>query len=115
MDELLDQFEFSLRVEGRAVLTRHQYIYSLKAFFNFLAKDPKEATIHDLQRYQVFLIDQKLNPRTVNGKLAAVKYFYLRTLAKDWPADCIPWIKVTRRLPNILSPEEVASIIQSTR
>jgi integrase/recombinase XerD len=115
MDELLDQFEFSLRLHALADLTKQQYIYSLKAFFAFLGKDPMEGTVHDLQRFQVHLIERKLHPRTINGKLAAVRFFYLKTLSRDWPPNCIPWIKVKRKLPNILSSDEVASIILNAK
>lgn len=115
MDESLEQFEFSLRLHALAELTKQQYVYSLKAFFAFLDKDPKEGTVNDLQRYQVYLIEKKLHPRTINGKLAAVRFFYLKTLGRDWPPNSIPWIKVKRKLPNILSPDEVALIILHAR
>ena len=116
MDELLDQFELSLRVQALAELTKEQYIYNLKAFFAFLKKDPRQATISDLQRYQVHLIEgKKHHPRTINGKLAPVKFFYLKTLRREWPQDCVPWVKVKRTLPNILSPEEVSAVISNAK
>ena len=77
MDDLLAQFIFKLKVHNRAESTRQQYLVHLKGFFEFLkVADPTEATVVDLQKFQVHLIDQKLDPRTINGKLAAVKFFY---------------------------------------
>jgi len=115
MKALLDQFEFSLRVHARATQTKDRYMYSLKEFFSFIVKDPREATVEDLQRYQVHLLDKKLHARTINSKMAAVKFFYFRTLGRDWSINSIPWIKVKHKLPNILSPEEVVLIIQNAK
>jgi integrase/recombinase XerD len=115
MDELLQQFIFKLNLYNRRASTKQQYLSNLKQFFAFLKIDPREATVVDLQKYQVHLIDQKLDPRTINGKMAAVTFFYLRTLDVDWPIPFVPWLKINRKVPSVLSPDEVASIIQNAK
>ncbi len=113
-DDLLNKFLFSLKEHARAELTCEQYICNLKLFFKFLGRDPLTATLDDIRRYQVHLVDRKLAPRTINGKIGAVKFFYTKTLRQQWPIGSVPWVKVKRKLPIVLSPEEVSAAIRNT-
>jgi site-specific recombinase XerD len=45
--------------------------------------------------------------------MAAIRFFYCVTLKRDWRADAIPWMKVGRKVPIILSPEEVSKLLTS--
>ena len=114
MEDFINQFILSLKACGRAELTREQYVYNLRMFFNYIKKNPIDVTIDDLRVYQAHLFDRQLNPRTINGKMGAVKFFYVRTLRKDWPSNCIPWVRIKRTLPIVLSPAEVTSVIKHT-
>ena len=52
---------------------------------------------------------------TVTQRLAALRFFYTRTIRKAWSAAETPYPKKTRHLPSILSPEEVAHLIDSSQ
>lgn len=114
MEDLTNQFIFSLKLHDRAVTTRESYVRYLRYFAEFIDKDLLLATQFDIQRYQVHLLERKLAPRTINGNLAAVKFFYLETLKRDWPRDFIPWVRVKRKLPKILVQEEICALIKAT-
>jgi len=47
--------------------------------------------------------------------LAALRFFYIKTLKKAWSLEETPYPKTTRRLPTILSQEEVARLIDAAR
>ena len=55
----------------------------------------------------------KLAPNTVNQRLAALRFFYIKALKKAWGVAETPYPKKTFRLPMILSQEEVARLIDS--
>ena len=113
MDKLVDQFIFTLKERGFAQSTQDEYVYIIKRFFRDLGKDPLEASQEDVRKYQVYLLDKKYAPRSVNLNLAAIRFFYLKTLRRDWPPSFVPWVKQGRRLPTVWSMEEVAKLINS--
>ncbi|MGZ3806275.1 MAG: tyrosine-type recombinase/integrase [Pseudobdellovibrionaceae bacterium] len=115
MKELLEQFVFSLKERGLTKSTQASYSSIMKKFFIYANKDPLEVTMEDIRKFQVHLIDKSFAPRTINQNMAAIKFFYLKTLKRDWPEDFIAWVKVRRRLPFVLSPEEVADLLNAAK
>jgi integrase/recombinase XerD len=114
MDELIEKLIFSLKLRNAPRATLEAYTRNLRKFFDFLRKDPLTATQEDIQKFQVHLLERGLAPRTVNSAVAAPKYFYLETLERPWPKDFMPWVRVKRKLPKILTQEEIASLIKTT-
>ena len=114
MDELIQQFVFSLKLHSRAKTTIESYVRYLGYFAEFVGKDLLLATPFDVQTFQVHLLERKLAPRTINGTIAAVKFFYIETLKRDWPSNFMPWVPVKRKLPKILTQEEICSLIKAT-
>ena len=69
-----------------------------------------------IREYQAELFqNRKLSPGTVAVRLAALRFFYLKTLKKSWSIAETPYPKKTRRLPTILSREKVAQLLQAAR
>jgi integrase/recombinase XerD len=56
-----------------------------------------------------------LSPGSVARHLAALKFFYTKTLKKAWSIAETPYPKRAFRLPSILSQEEVARLIDAAR
>ena len=57
----------------------------------------------------------KYSPNTVLLRHTALRFFYTRTIKKAWSVADTPYPKKTRHLPSILSPEEVALLIDSSQ
>src|SRR5262249_60888308 len=53
------------------------------------------------------------SPGTVANRLAALRFFYIKTLKKAWSVAETPYPKKSHRLPAILSQEEVARLIDA--
>ena len=67
-----------------------------------------------IRQYQAHLFrDRKLAANTVAQRVAALRFFYIKTLGQEWNLDRAPYPKRPRRLPNILSPQEVARLINA--
>ena len=67
-----------------------------------------------IREYQAELFQKrKLSPGIVAARLAALRFFYSKTLKKAWSIAETPYPKKTRRLPTILSQEEVAQLIDA--
>jgi integrase/recombinase XerD len=56
---------------------------------------------------------RKLSSGTVRIRLAALRFFYTKTLRRTWSVADTPYPKRTHRLPAILSQEEVAQLIDA--
>ena len=57
---------------------------------------------------------KKLAPATVSQYASALRFFFVKTLRRHFLAEYIPFPKQPRRLPTVLSPEEVARLIDSS-
>jgi integrase/recombinase XerD len=69
-----------------------------------------------IREYQAELSQKrKLSPGTVTTRLAALRFFYTKTLKKAWNIAETPYPKKRHRIPAILSREEVAELIDAAR
>jgi len=95
--------------------TIESYILAVKDFANYFGKSPVLLGTEDVRSYQLHLINQKrLAPNTVKVRMSALRFFYWKTLKRrDLNFDDLPLTKTPVRLPEVLSPEEVASLIES--
>jgi integrase len=66
-----------------------------------------------MRQYQLHLFQKKLSPYTIRQHTAALRFFFFKTLHRNFRAEYIPFPKFRKRLPTILSPEEVGRLIDS--
>jgi site-specific recombinase XerD len=109
---LLQRLHDELVRRHYATTTRESYLKILKAFQRHIGKRLDHVGPNDLRRYQVYLLeDRRLAVGTVVAQLAALRFFYLRVLKRRHMKEDLPYPKRPRRLPIILSPEEVQRLI----
>jgi integrase/recombinase XerD len=118
-DRLLDQFIAHLRVErGLADNTIQGYSRDLVRFLSFLedvGRGPEKATREDISAY-LKRLRGSLSARSTARGLSAIRMFY-RFLVSDGrietsPARLVETPKLPRRLPEILSPDEVDRLLE---
>ena len=94
--------------------TQHHYIRHVKSFADFLGRSPDKATAEDVHRYQLQLASIGTTVPTVNVGATALRFFFKVTLKRRDLADAVVSVREPRRLPVVLSPEEVARLLAST-
>ena len=78
-------------------------------------KSPDKLGLEHLRSYQAYLLKQrKLSPGSVEHRISALRFFFVRTLHRHEFREFLPYPKVQRKLPNILSREEVARLIEAS-
>src|SRR5947208_3625934 len=87
--------------------TQHHYIGHVKRFADFLGQSADKATAEDVHRYQVWLASIGTTVPTVNVSATALRFFFKVTLKRRDLADAVVSVREPRRLPVVLSPEEV--------
>jgi integrase/recombinase XerD len=97
-----------------AQTTIQSYLRAVAEFSLHFHRPPNQLGPDHIRQYQAHLFSQrKLAPSTVTQRLAALRFFYIKTLRKPWSVAETPYPKKVQRPPIILSPEEVAQLIDS--
>jgi integrase/recombinase XerD len=94
--------------------TTRYYIRTVEDFARRFNLPPDRLGPRHIREYQAELFQKrKLSAGTVTNRLAALRFFYIKTLKKAWSIAETPYPKKTHRLPTILSQEEVARLIDA--
>ena len=99
-----------------AKTTVQYYLQAVEEFAAYFGKPPDQLNHDHLRQYPAHLLtERKLQPRTARLHVCALRFFFNKTLQRRLPPDDIPYPRAPRRLPVILSVEEVARLIDSAR
>ncbi|HEV3419131.1 MAG TPA: site-specific integrase, partial [Candidatus Acidoferrum sp.] len=94
--------------------TTRSYIRTVEDFARHFNCSPDRLGPRHIREYQADLFERrKLSPSSVAVRLAALRFFYCKTLKRAWSIADTPYPKGAHRLPAILSKEEVAQLIQA--
>jgi integrase/recombinase XerD len=94
--------------------TRECYIREVEAFARYFHCPPDRLGLEHIRKFQAHLFtDKKLSPNTVNQHLAALRFFFVKTLRRPWNTADTPYPKRVKSLPKVLSQEEVARLIDA--
>src|SRR4029453_18680524 len=93
--------------------TRNDYIRHVKAFTVSLARSPDTAAPEDLRRFQLHQTETGVRPPTINSAVAALRFFFSVTLDRPEMARHLTFVREPRRIPVVLSPEEVARLLEA--
>src|SRR5438552_9067195 len=96
--------------------TSRYYLKAVAAFARYFDRSTDKVGLNELRSYQAYLLrDRKLAVGTVLVLVAALRYFFNKTLKRHLLPNDIPYPKHPRRLPAVLTVEEVARLIDSAR
>jgi integrase/recombinase XerD len=94
--------------------TIRAYLFAVKDFAAYFGKRPDQLGQEHLRQYQLHLLnDRKLAVETVSGRIAALRFFFVKVLHRRFREMDLVYPKRPERLPVILSEEEVARLIES--
>jgi integrase/recombinase XerD len=106
-----------MQIRNLAVNTQESYIQQVARFAQYFQKSPEVLGPEHIRAYQLYLTNEKkLSTGSIIVAISALRFLYRVTLKKDWSfADFIPAPKVPKKLPVILSPEEVVQFLSCVR
>jgi integrase/recombinase XerD len=102
-----------MTVRKLAARTQEGYIRAVKDFSAFLGASPDTASAEDVRRYRLHLVASGAGVPTINHSLTALRFLYLVTLRKPAIVLDMPFVREPRRLPVVLSPDEVARLLDA--
>ncbi len=105
-----------LQRRNYAETTINSYLRTVEEFSRRFNCSPDRLGPRHIREYQAELFQKrKLSPNTVAQRLAALRFFYTKTLKKAWSIEETPYPRKTLHMPTILSQEEVARLIDAAR
>jgi site-specific recombinase XerD len=96
--------------------TVRAYIHAIEDFAKYFHRSPDRLGPEHIREYQVHLFrDCKLSAGTIEARTAALRFLFVKILRRPYLPDHIPFPKRQRRMPTVLSQEEVARLIASAQ
>ena len=89
------------------------YVRQVRTFTEFLGRSPDTATSEDLRRFQLHMAQQQVGAPTINSAISALRFFFTETLERPDLVRPLRLVNEPRRAPVVLSPEEVARLLQA--
>ena len=93
--------------------TRNDYIRHVRTFTAFLGRSPDTATAEDLRRFQLHQSKTGVRPPTINGSVAALRFFFTVTLGRANVARHLTLVREPRKMPLVLSLDEIARLLEA--
>jgi len=104
--------EMELRRFGRE--TQRNYIRDVARFATFLGRPPDTPTAEEVRRFQVEQRDLGVPVPTMNSMVSALRFFFTQVLDRPDLARKLVRTGHIRKLPVVLSQDEVARLLGAT-
>lgn len=112
---LFETVEAEIKLRGYSPKTAKAYLGALRRFVAyFQPHHPHQLNEDDIRHYLLYLIEEKqLSPSTVNQTISALRFLYVALYHRDFTFQSIKRPKRKRKLPVILSRDEILRIIST--
>jgi len=114
MTTLREKMKDAMLLRGFSKGTQEKYLYELIKLHDYYNRSPAELTQDEIKGYLLYLVsERKLAASTYNVAVHSLRFFYDMVLSRIIHYSDFPRSKEPKRLPDILSTMEVASIIKA--
>lgn len=114
MGQLYDQMKMDLELKNFSPKTITCYLTCMVHFVRHYGRSPVDLGEEEIRKYLHYLIkEKKASQSSINQAYSAIKFFHEVTLGRPWNAIRIPRSKHRKKLPVVLSMQEVQSLLCS--
>ena len=93
--------------------TQSGYLRAVANFTRFFVRAPDQASVDDLRRYQLHMVEQGVSNTTINATISGLRFFFEVTLDRPETMQKMSAVYEPRKLPVILSAEEVKRLLEA--
>ena len=116
MTELRKRMIESLQLRGMSERTQEAYVRAVRQLAQHYQKSPDLVSEEELRQYFLHMKNVKKYARpTTTIALCGIKFFFEKTLGKQWSTFELIRPPREKKLPTILSTEEVRKILSLVR
>jgi len=112
MKDLRKRMIEDMMIRNLSENTRNRYVYHVAKFAEYFGKSPDLLGAEEVREFQVHLIERNLSASTLNVTVCALRFLYRVTLQRRDVVEQIYYAKSEKRLPVILSPDEIAQFFR---
>ena len=100
-----------LQRHNYALTTQRNYVEQIARLARYFGTSPDRLTREQLDEFQEELVHLGVSESLLMQAVAAMKFFYNKTLGRDWKIQPVSFPKRPKRLPVVLTREEVAQLL----
>lgn len=116
MSKLRDQMMMDMDLKGFSQATKTNYIKHIEKYSRYYKASPEILEEKEIKQYLHFLLTKANMSQSYNSQAySAMKFLYETTLKRDWDGFRIPRSKKAKKLPVVLSREEIKRIFAVTK
>jgi integrase/recombinase XerD len=93
--------------------TQRSYLHAVTKFSRYFGRSPDRLGLEDVRAFQVYLVSQGISWPSLNQTVCALRFFYGVTLNRGEIPERIAYARTPRKLPAILSPDEVVRFLEA--
>jgi integrase/recombinase XerD len=102
-----------MSVRNMSPATQRSYISAVSKFSRYFGKSPERLELEDVRAFQVHLVSTGISWPGLNQIVCALRFFYGVTLGESEIPERIPYAREPRKLPLVLSADEVVRFLES--
>lgn len=115
MTQLRNKMLEELQLRNYSHRTATTYVRIVREFAEHFHRAPDQLGPEQIRQYQAHLFHtRKLSAATVSQYVSALRFLFVKTLRRHYLAEYIPFPKCPKRLPTVLTPEEVTRLINAS-
>jgi integrase/recombinase XerD len=104
-----------MQVRNYSPRTVQAYVSAVAKLAGHCQRPPDQLTAEDVRAFQVQLLAQKVSWSHFNQVVSGLRFFYGTTLGRVQMVEMLPYGKRPKRLPTVLSVEEVTQLLAAAK
>jgi site-specific recombinase XerD len=111
-EKVVNALNEQLILKGYSFKTRKLYKGHINRFASFVNKNISDVEAQEIRRYILFLLDEdQVSHIYANQAISALKFLFNEVLMKNTIIESLPRPKKEKKLPNVMSFQEVTKIL----
>ncbi len=102
-----------MTVRNLSPATQRSYVHAVSKFSRYFNRSPDRLGLEDVRAFQVHLVSTGISWPALNQTVCALRFFYGVTLGHGEIPERIPYAREPRKLPVVLSAEEVVAFLEA--
>ena len=102
-----------MTVRNLSPATQRSYISAVSKFSRYFGRSPDKLELEDVRAFQVHRVSTGISWSALNQIVCSLRFFYGVTLGEAFIPERIPYAREPRKLPVVLSPDEVVQLLEA--
>jgi site-specific recombinase XerD len=102
-----------MTVRNLSPATQRSYLHAVAKFSRYFGRSPDRLDLEDVRAFQVHLVANGISWPALNQTVCALRFFYGVTLGHGEIPERIPYAREPRKLPVVLSADEVVRFLEA--